>query len=186
MPKRPQTATRVKHDEADENVEGMEADERIKGGAEEVGADGEALVGDEVEPLIGGEGEEDGAEQCGEGDPEGGALCLCLAQGAGSAVDGPAAGEQADGGDDGKREDFARGRAAEALAEVEDVGDDEDDEEGALGEDEARDADGAARGTLAVGFGVGGGAGRKGGAHGASASRWGLELIVGVRNRRGA
>ena len=61
-------------------------------------------------------------------------------------MDGEAAGEQADGGEYGKVEHLARSGAGEALAEVVEVGDDEDGEDSGFGDDEAGHADDSARG----------------------------------------
>src|SRR5215510_11340573 len=66
--------------------------------------------------------------------------------------DGDAAGEQADGGEDGQVEHVLGVGPVQALADVEEVGDHEDPEEGDLGEDQAQDAD-----ATAPGAGQGGG-----------------------------
>src|SRR5271168_4960483 len=67
-------------------------------------------------------------------------------------VDEDAAGEQADGAEDGELEYLRGGWTAEALAYVVDVGDDKDDEDRGLGDDEAGHADVAAIRQLPRGF----------------------------------
>ena len=61
-------------------------------------------------------------------------------------MNGDAAREQADGAEDRQLQHLCRRGTAEALADVEDVGDDEDDEDRRLGHDEAGHADRAAIG----------------------------------------
>ena len=78
---------------------------------------------------------------------------LLFAQRADGEVNGDAAREQADGAEDRQFENLRGGWAAEAFADVEDVGDNEDDEDRRLGDDEADHADDAAVGQRPRRFG---------------------------------
>src|ERR1700733_10137450 len=59
-----------KHDEADDDVARMQADQRVVGCAEEIRLEGQALVVDEVIPLLRGCEEEDRPEYDGTGEIE--------------------------------------------------------------------------------------------------------------------
>jgi len=132
-------------------VERVQADERIVGGAEEIGADGEAVVIDEALPFATSFEEEDSAEEEGDEPPETENVEICFADSSNGGVNGEAAGEQTNRGEDGEMEDFARRGAGKALADVKDVGNDEDSEDGGLCGDETSHADMALIGERPLG-----------------------------------
>src|SRR6185437_5036019 len=132
-------------DDSEQNVRGMQADQRIKRGSEKIGGDGEVLVIDKVLPLESGSDQEDHAENKSER-PEGSEeLDLVALKRALREPDGEAAGEQADGTDDGNLEDVSRLGSVETFPDIEDVGNDEDGEDGRLADDEAEHGDAPAR-----------------------------------------
>src|SRR6185369_16372603 len=63
-------AAEREHAEPDDDVGGVEPDQRKVGRAEEIGPDGEAVLVDEPVPLPGGGGEEYAAEEHGDEKPE--------------------------------------------------------------------------------------------------------------------
>src|SRR3974390_3203192 len=69
---------RQQHDQADSNVEAVQADERIIGGAEKIGGDGETLVVNQVVPFTAGAQEKEAPEEDSEepGEEEGSALAV--------------------------------------------------------------------------------------------------------------
>jgi len=132
-------------------VERVQADEGIVGGAEEIGADGEAVVIDEALPFATSFEEEDSAEKESDEPPEAEKVEICFADGSNGGVNRETAREQTNRGEDREMEDFARRRAGKALADVKDVGDDEDGEDGGLCGDETRHADMALIGERPLG-----------------------------------
>src|SRR5262249_20196616 len=95
-------------DEADGHVARVQADERVEGGAEEVGGDGEALVDDEVPPLDSGAAEEDGAEDESRDPPAGEAAPAAAPQSAQRELHRRAAREEADAEEDRRTQDLGR------------------------------------------------------------------------------
>jgi len=132
-------------------VERVQADEGIVGGAEEIGADGEAVVIDEALPFATSFEEKDSAEKQGDEPPETEEAEICFADGSNGGVNRETAGEQTNRGEDGEMEDFARRRAGKALADVKEVGDDENGEDGGLCGDETSHADMALIGERPLG-----------------------------------
>ena len=59
------------HEHPDDDVGGVETDERIKGRAEEVGFDRQVVVDDQVIPFFRGVAEKDEGEQDRSGEPSG-------------------------------------------------------------------------------------------------------------------
>src|ERR1035438_3010848 len=125
-----------KHDEADDDVAGVQADERVEGGAEEIGADGEAVAVDELVPLMRGAAQEDASEQHRRRQPERGCGAPAGVQRGDGGVDGRAGGKQADAGEDGDFED-AGSWPGDAFAQVVEIGHDKDDEDGGFRGDKA-------------------------------------------------
>ena len=135
-----------KHDEADDDVRCVQADQRVKGSSEEIGVKGEAVVVDEVVPLLRRGGEEDAAQQDRRGQPECAAARMPVAQRV-TAKWTVMLLESRQMVEKMGISSTSRGRwAGEALADVIEVGDDKDDEDGRLGNDEAGHAHDAARG----------------------------------------
>src|SRR3974390_327038 len=125
------------HDQADGDVEGVQADEGLVCGAEKVRRDGETLVVNQVMPFAAGAEEEEAAQQDGEepGSKESSSLAS-LAKFL-RKVNGDAAGEQADGEEDRRFQDFSRRGTREALSDVVDVSDNEDRKDRRFPDDEA-------------------------------------------------
>src|SRR5262249_17785757 len=144
------------HGEPDRHVQRVQPDEGIEGGTEEVRGDGEPLGPDEPRPLARGEEEERQAEKEREQPPRLEACAVPFAQRTDGGDDGEGARPQQDRRQDRQVENLARGRAAGALPDVEQVRHDEDGEERALGEDEERHAS-PPRGGQRPGLGGGGG-----------------------------
>ena len=112
---------------------------------------------DETVPFAGSLEEEDGAEQEGDGPPETERVEIRFADGSDGGMNSKAAGEQTNGGEDGEIEDFARRGAGKALANVKEVGDDEDGEDGGLCGDETSHANMTLVGERPLGVERGGG-----------------------------
>src|SRR5262245_28900514 len=107
-----------KEGQADDHVTGVEADQRIKGRAEEIGADRQARPGDQMAPLHGSKRQKEGAEDYRAGPPESEAACVRTLEGALSQYDRQAAREQTDGGYDRRFQHLRRIGAAETLADI--------------------------------------------------------------------
>src|ERR1017187_237073 len=149
-----------KHDEADDDVAGVQADERVEGGAEEISADGEAVAVDELVPLMRGAAEEDASEQYRRRQPERSCGAPAVMQRRDGEVDGGAGGKQANAGEDGNIEHLAGRGPGDAFAQVVEIGHDKDDEDGGFRGDEAGHAHDAAGGKHP---GLGGGVRNDGG-----------------------
>src|SRR5262245_14885148 len=129
-------------------------------------------------PLPRGGGEEEAAQEHSDEEPETRAPHLPAMEGLLAEGHGDAAGEEADGGEDGQVEHVLGVGAVQALAEVEEVGDYKQAEEEDLGGDETQDADAAA-----PGMGHGGGRDRD---HGGRVHSWGPSGSLGCfRSHRG-
>src|SRR5262249_28599687 len=152
-------AAEGQHHEADDDVGGMQPDEGIVRGAEEIGDDGQAVAVDETMPLPRGGSEEEAAQEHGDEEPEPRASYLPAMERFLAEGHGDAAGEEADRGEDGHGEHVLGVGAAQALADVEEVGDHEHTKERDLGDDQAQDADAT---TPGGGHGGGGGGGHPG------------------------
>src|SRR5258707_13897423 len=136
--------------QADDHVQPVQADQRVVRGPEQVGGDGEAVLVDQPVPFLRGAEQERSAERDREQpEPDERAARAALERLA-REVDGEAARQQADREQDRRLEHFARGRPAEALAHVVEVGHDEDGEDRGLRDDQAGHADGAAIGEPPV------------------------------------
>src|SRR5258705_13249193 len=101
----------------------MQADQRIVGRAEQVGADGKTYVVDEVMPLTRRAAEEHRAECDREGPPEQEGPRSRVAQRGHRQVDREAAGEEADRENDRGVNDLIRQRTRQAMPDVEEVTD---------------------------------------------------------------
>src|ERR1039457_7014330 len=76
-----------------EDVDNGAADERVEGGAEEIGVDGEAVAVDELVPLMRGAAEEDASEQHRRRQPERGCGAPAVVERRDGEVDGGAGGK---------------------------------------------------------------------------------------------
>src|SRR5271169_2821947 len=103
-------------------------------------------------PFAAGFEQKDGTKDEGNEPPETKCPHIRFAEGADGGVNGEAAREQADGSEDGEIEDLPRSGTGKAFADVIDVGDDEDGEDGGLCGDEASHADVALVGEGPLGF----------------------------------
>ena len=108
----------------------MQADQRIIGGAEEVGADGQTFVVDKVMPLASGEGQERWTQSQGQKPKQAKGAVLRAAQRGDRRMDRQAAGEQADRSKDGEFENFFRRGAGETFADIENISNNENGEDG--------------------------------------------------------
>src|SRR5262249_56989362 len=98
-------------------------------------------------PLPRGGAEEEATQEHGDDEPEPRASHVTAMERLLAEGHGDAAREETDGGEDGHVEHVLRVGAAQALADVEEIGDHENAEEGDLREDQAQDADAAAPGV---------------------------------------
>src|SRR4249920_293424 len=73
-------AAEAEHQEADDHVRGVQADEGVEGRAEEIGPDREAVAVDEPVPFARGGGEKYRAERCGHQEPRARAPDVALAE----------------------------------------------------------------------------------------------------------
>src|SRR6267143_5633597 len=125
---------------ANGDVEGVQSDQGVVSRSEEIRADGQPFLADEVSPFEGRSAEEDGAEHDG-GDPEPRERAhVAPAERGDGAMDRQAAREQADCQEYGSVQ-HARRRSADAFACIEQVRDDEDDEDRRLAREEREHSD---------------------------------------------
>src|ERR1700735_2907115 len=115
----------------------MKTNQRIIGGSEEIRLYRQTLVVNEVIPLLRGGDEKDRSKQNGTCQMDRAVAEVLLPQCADREVNCDAAREQADGAEDWQFQNLCWRRAAETLADVEDVGQDEDKEDRGFGHDKA-------------------------------------------------
>src|SRR5262245_49351445 len=116
-------------DQADNHVEPVQSYQRVIGGSEEVGADRQPDLINQSLPFTGGSVEERGTKRDRRHPEAAETSNVRLAKGLDGEVDGDAAREQTNREEDWNLESLLRHRSREALADVENVGDDEDDED---------------------------------------------------------
>src|SRR6267143_1843583 len=122
-------------DQADRHMERVQPDEGVVSRSEQVRTDRKPFVANQVSPFERRAAEEDRPEDDG-GDPESGERTdLAPSERGDGAMDRPTAREKADRQEHGKVQ-HAGGRTADALAGVEEVRDDEDDEDRRLAREE--------------------------------------------------
>src|SRR6266481_4772758 len=130
-----QQRDRRERNQADRHMEGVQPDEGVVSRSEQVGTDRQPFVANQVSPFERRAAEEDRPEHDG-GDPGSRERTdLAPAQPGDCAMDRPAAREKADRQEHGKVQ-HAGGRTADALARLEQVRDNEDDEDRRLAREE--------------------------------------------------
>lgn len=135
----------VDHQQTHDDVGCMETDERVEGGSEEIGADGQMIPYDELVPLARSAEEEDKTKKKGGAPPERKARRFSALDRTLREPDGEATGEQADCVEDRTFQNLPRRGTVLIPTHVEDVSDYKDGEDGGFGDDEACYADTAAR-----------------------------------------
>src|SRR6266478_9190059 len=135
-----QQRDRCERNQADRHMERVQPDEGVVGRSEQVRTDRQPFVANQVSPFERRAAEEDRPEHDG-GDPGSRERSdLAPAQPGDGAMDRPAAREKTDRQEHGKVQ-HAGGRTADALAGVEEVRDDEDDEDRRLAREEREHSD---------------------------------------------
>src|SRR5580698_2699814 len=122
-------------------MEAVQADERIVSCAEKICGDGQAVIVDQAVPFLRGAEEKQSAENDGEQPQEQKCAALAVLERFLREVDRQAAGEETNRVEDRCFENFAWSWAGETFSHVIKIGDDENREDGGLGDDETRHAD---------------------------------------------
>src|SRR5579863_2153035 len=111
-----------KHGQADDDMACMQADEGIERGAEEIGADSQAVLVNQLLPFEAGTNKKNRSQSHGERPPQTERSPGVPLQGTFRYPDRETAGKQANGIEDGKLQHLARIGPSEALADVIDIG----------------------------------------------------------------
>jgi len=143
---------RCESKQANRYVKRMQTDQRVVGGTEQIGLEGQAFVVDQVPPLRRRAPEEDRAQDDCEKPPEAESALAPVSQPPDGKVNRQAARQQTNRIENGDVQNIFGLRAGDALPDVENVGDHEDREDRAFGRDQAIHSHGAAIGKTPPGL----------------------------------
>ena len=132
------------HDQTGREVKSVQADQRVIGRSKEVGGDGQPAFVDQPVPFLARAEKKDARPERMSETTSSGSPALAAFQELRREVDRDTARQQANGVEDRRFEHFARRRSGEALPHVEEIGHDENREDGRLGNDETGHGDLAA------------------------------------------